>query len=84
MKTNPDSMWGIYIIKPIPYKLRPGEKLYSPKVNTILYGLNSLVFHRSLLWNNLPTSSKISQSLANFKKNLRQFGEIYCKCVVCR
>ena len=56
MKTNPDFMWDFYTIKPVPYDLRSGEKLYLPTVNTTRYGLNSLIFRGSLLWNNLPTS----------------------------
>ena len=60
MKTNPDFIWEFYIRKPIPCDLRTGEKLYLPTVNLTRYGLNSLIFRGSLLWNNLPTSIKIS------------------------
>ena len=62
-------MWHFYTIKPVPDDLRTSEKLYLPTVNTIRSGLNSLIFRGSLLWNNLPTSIKISQSLADFKNN---------------
>ena len=62
-------MWRFYTIKPVPYDLRTSEKLYLPTVNTIRSGLNSLIFRGSLLWNNLPTSIKISQSLADFRNN---------------
>ena len=34
-----------------------------------------LIFRGSLLWNNLSISIKISQSLTDFKNNLRQFGK---------
>ena len=63
MKTNPDFMWDFDTIKPVPYDLLTGEKLYLPTVNTTCYGLNSLIFCGSLFWNNLLTSIKISQSL---------------------
>ena len=62
-------MWRFYTIKPVPYDLRTSEKLYLPTVNTIRSGLNSLIFRGSLLWNNLPTSIKTSQSLADFRNN---------------
>ena len=62
IKTNPDFIQDFYSIKPIRYDLRAGEKPYLPTVNTV-----------NLLWNNLPTSTKISQSLADFKNNLRYF-----------
>ena len=44
MKTNPDFMWDFDTIKPVPYDLLTGEKLYLPTVNTTCYGLNSLIF----------------------------------------
>ena len=84
MKTNPYFVWNFYTIKPIPYDLRTGKKVYLSTVNTIPYGLNSLIFRGSLLWNNLPTSITISQSLAYFKNDLRHFRKIHCTCVVCR
>ena len=62
IKTSPDFIQDFYSIKPIPYDLRAGEKPYLPTVNTV-----------NLLWNNLPTSTKISQSLADFKNYLRHF-----------
>ena len=83
MKINLDFMWDFYTIKPIPYDLRTGEKLHSPAINTTRFGLNSLIFRRILLWNNIPTSIKISQGLADFKNNLKHFGKIYCTCAVC-
>ena len=52
MKTNSDFTWNLYTIKPIPYDLRTGDKLYLPTVNTARYGLISLIFRGSLLWNN--------------------------------
>ena len=55
MKTNSDIL-DFYTIKPAPYDLRTGEKLYLPKVKRTRYDLNSLIFHGSLLLNNLPVS----------------------------
>lgn len=44
MKTNPNLLCDFYTIKPLPYGLRTGEKLYLPKVNKTRYGVNSLIF----------------------------------------
>ena len=38
----------------IPYSLRRGMSLSIPHVNTQKYGINSLNFRVSVLWNNLP------------------------------
>lgn len=82
MKRNPDFIWDFCTIKPVPYDLRTGEKLYLPTINKPRYSLNSLIFRGNLLWNSLPTSIKISQSLLNFKNNLRHI--VHCTFVVCR
>ena len=34
VKTNSDFMWDFYAIKPVPYELCAGEKLYLPTINT--------------------------------------------------
>ena len=44
MKTNPDFICDFCTMKPFPYDLRTGQKLYLPKVNKTRYGLNSQFF----------------------------------------
>ena len=78
MKINPDFIRIFYTIKPVPYDLRTDEKLRLPKTDTTRHGLNSLIFFRSLLWNNLPTSIKITQGLTDLKNNLRHFRKFHC------
>ena len=41
----------------MPYNLRDGSKLVLPKTKSC-FGINSLQFRGSLLWNNLPVSLK--------------------------
>ena len=53
IKTNLDFMWDFYTVKPVPYDLLTGEKLYLAIVNTTRYGLDSLIFGGGLSWNNL-------------------------------
>ena len=84
MKTNADFMWDFCNTKFAPYDFRISEKFYLLKVNATRYGLNYLIFRGSLLWNNLLTSIKISQTFTDFKNNLRHFENIYCTCVVLR
>ena len=77
MKNNPDFMWDFYAIKPVSDNLRTGEKLYLPTVKTTEYGLKSLIFHGILLWNNLPISIKIRQTLTDFKKKVFRKNSLY-------
>ena len=76
--------------KQIPYNFRDGRKLVLPKTKSSGFGINSLRFRGSFLWNNLPVSDKNYQSLNEFKLDLKNLGNIYCvllyicTCLVCR
>ena len=74
MYLNPQFMRSYLEEKPIPYNLRDGNKLVLPKTKSSRFGINSLQFRRSLLWNNLPVSLKKCQSLNEFK-NLGKSGK---------
>ena len=52
-KLNPSFMWKTCKEKNIPYSLRRGIFLFIPNANTQKYGINSLNFRESVLWNNL-------------------------------
>ena len=68
----------------MPYDLRDGSKLVFPKTKSSRFGINSLGFRRSLLWNNLPVSFKNCQSSNVCKLELKNLGNIHCICLVCR
>ena len=77
-------MWSYFEEKPMSYNLRDGSKLVLPKTKSSRFGINSLRFRGSLLWNNLPVSVKNCQSLNVFKLELKNLGYIHCTCLVCR
>ena len=54
-----------------PYNLGPGDISLLPPAKSTSYGVNSLAFHGSLLWNNLPSQVKERQTLQEFKIGLR-------------
>ena len=83
MHLNPQFMWSYFEENPIPYNLRVGSKLVLPKIKSSHFGINSLQFRRSLLWNNLPVSLKNCQSLNDFKLELKNLGNIHCTYLVC-
>ena len=58
MYFNPQYMWSYFEEKPVPYNLRDVSKLVLPKTKSSSFGINSLQFRGSLLWNNLPVSLK--------------------------
>ena len=47
-------MWKTYNEKDTPYSLRKEISISIPNVNSQKYGINSLNFRGSALWNNLP------------------------------
>ena len=77
-------MWSYFEEKPMPYNLRDGSKLVLPKTKSSRFGINSLHFRGSFLWNNVPVSLKNCQSLNQFKRELKNPGNIHCTCLVCR
>ena len=58
--------------------------LFIPNANTQKYGINSLNFRGSVLWNNLPIKLKECKSLQEFKLLLKQSGNLPCTCLACK
>ena len=68
---NPQFMWSFFTYKGILYNLRKGPILGLPKTHSCYYGTNAIHFRWSLIWNNLLTVVKSSNSLFEFKNNLK-------------
>ena len=81
---NPEFMWEFFNKNPVQYNLRKRNIVYLPPARSSSYGINSLAFRRSLLWNSLPRNVKQSHNLGEFKLKLRNLGNIHYTCVVCR
>ena len=84
MNINPEFMWEFFNKNPVQYNLRKRNIVYLPPARSSSYGINSLAFRRSLLWNSLPRNVKQSHNLGEFKLKLRNLGNIHYTCVVCR
>ena len=84
MHLNPKFMWFYFNENPIPYDLREGSKVFLSPVKSLRFGLNSIHFRGSILWNNLPSSIKNSETINEFKVKLKNLGNIHCTCGVCR
>ena len=83
MHLNPEFMWSYFNENPIPYDLRKGIKVFLPPVKSFRFGLNSIQFRGSSLWNNLPSSIKNSQTINEFKVKLKNLVNIHCTCDMC-
>ena len=83
MHLNPEFMWSCFNEKPITCDLRKGTKVFLQPVKSFRLGLNFVHFRGSILWNNLPSSIKNSQTIKEFKVKLKNLGNIHCTCGVC-
>ena len=81
---NPQFMWAFFKNKEIPYNLRRGPVLSIPPASSTTYGTNSIHFRGSLIWNRLPNFIKSSNSIIQFKNNIKLIGNIDCGCLICR
>ena len=66
-KLNPEFMWPFFKNKSIHFSLINGNICILPPARSSNYGINSVQFRESLLWNNLPKSVKESVSVKEFK-----------------
>ena len=73
-KLNAEFMWDLFIrVKESPYSLRAGKVLMIPPIQSTKYGINSLIFRGSMLWNTVPSNIKQSKSISCFKKNIKSW-----------
>lgn len=82
-RESPSFLWDMFDIKPSPYTLRSGVRLCLPPTRTQTFGLNSLTFRGSLLWNSLPTSLKSVESSNLFKAKIKSWSGETCTCKIC-
>ena len=80
---NPIFLANLFTQKPIRYGLRTSNLLILPNSNTLTYGLKSIVYRGSMIWNNLPDQVKISKDLVQFKNKLEKFKVIKCTRHLC-
>ena len=83
MHLNPEFMWSYFNENLIPYDLRKGTKIFLPPVKSFRLGLNSVYFRGRIRWNDLPSSIKNSQTINEFKVELKNLGSIHCTCCMC-
>ena len=79
---NPESIKPFFTVKELPYNLRNGHILNLPSTGTTHYGTNSILSSACQVWNNLPLSIKQSQSLLEFRTNIKTLRNIECSCKI--
>lgn len=81
---NRDSfLWDMFELKPSAYTLRLGVGLFLPSTKTQTYGVNSLAFRGSVLWNSFPSALKNAESSKSFKIKIKSWSGDSCTCKIC-
>ena len=72
---NPSYLNSIFQIKTTPYELRDNSRLNQPKKETTNFGLRSINYVGSKLWNMLPVHLKNSPDVNSFKLGLKECSD---------
>ena len=81
---SPEFIKPFFTVKELPYNLRNVHILNLPSARTTYYGTNSILSRACQVWNNLPLSIKQSQSLLEFKTNIKTPRNIERLCKICK
>ena len=68
----------------VPFNLRKGSTLPIQLAKSVTFVTKLTTFRRSLLLNNLPLRLKNSQTIKDFKFELKNLGKIHSTCTLCR
>ena len=81
---GPATVHDLFVTKQFTYSLRDSSKFVQPKSRTTTFGLNSLKYSGTTLWNkNLPIELKKLDDFDVFKKLVKTWSGPSCKCGVC-
>ena len=81
---SPEFIKPFFTVKELPYNLRNEHILNLPSAQTTYYGTNSILFRARQVWDNLPLSIKQSQSILEFKTNIKTLRNIDFLCKICK
>ena len=73
----------MYHPKETDYSLRDDLRVSQPKVKSTTFGLNSLRYSGSVLWNNLPNDIKSCTDEKMFRKLIKLWNGPTCACGFC-
>ena len=81
---NPSFMQEIFLENESHYNLRSNNDFVQPRVRSVGNGTESVRFKGPQLWQILPQTIRNSESLAQFKANIKDWKGENCPCKLCR
>ena len=82
--TNPEFMKQVFKQKECVYNLRNKNLLTLPPTRTATFGIRSISFKGSLIWNMIPNSFKEAKSTAAFRNQIKNWQGTECSCKICQ
>ena len=74
----------IFPLRSVDYNIRTQTDFLKPSTNTTTYGLKSLIFFTSKVWDIVPDEIKSSSTVEIFENRIRKWWPTYCDYYICR
>ena len=83
-KLSPSFMKSIFPINECNYDLRKNPCFKRKNVRTTTYGIETISYRGTEIWDIVPNEIKNSSSLENFKQKIKSWKPLACKCRLCK
>ena len=83
-KTSPSYISNLFKLRPHRYSLRSTNSLYPTSHSSTKGGLHSFSYSGTSVWNSLPTNLRTETDFLTFKRLLKNWEGVKCKCSYCR
>ena len=77
---SPSFMGKFFVKRELTYDLQIKNTLLIPPSKTISFGIKSLAFRGSILWNSMPDTIKSIENVFRFKKGIKAWNGDKCSC----
>ena len=77
-------MGDFFVQRELTYDLRIKNTLQHPTTKTISFGINSVAFRGSILWNAMPDTIKSAENVSQFKKGIKAWNRYKGSCNICK
>ena len=81
---SPSFMGEFFVQRELTYDLRIKNMLEIPPTRTISFGIKTLAFRGSILWNSMPDTIKSVENVFRFKKGIKAWNGDKCSCNICK
>ena len=81
---SPDVMNNVFKFKKIEYNIRRKTTFESQNIRTEHFGIETLSYLGSKIWEQVPEDIKFSDSLKVFKQKIKYWKPTFCPCRLCK